>query len=208
MSHLQCMDLTMSNPITISVTIELEALNVCKIVHGLQFPCFLKFCDFQRFLSNPSINSEWRFESVHYLRQNFEKKIEIGPCSQFAVLYTISETLELEAPNVCNIVHGSHFRFQRGSVIFGPIFADPINICATLKKALSKSKLQSVHYTRQNIHFIFQSCMYSGWISPETLKMTSKWKCIEIYCNSRRRLGAHWEGFRGGKRHRFLGYEL
>ena len=104
--------------------------------------------------------------------KNLKEQLKTG-----AACFCAIRTLLVEQQNLRPLMYATQctdriFNFRGAQLIFGTIFVNPINICATLKKALSKSKLQSVHYTRQNIDFIFQSCMYSGWIWPKTLRIT------------------------------------
>ena len=118
------------------------------------------------------------FKSVQYMRVSFSihalcatklktKKTKKKSTIKTVNPYTISGRIEPGALIVSQIVHGSHLRFWRGLYGFWGHLGNPFIICATLKRALPKSKMQSVHYTRQNIVIFFNHPCIVDRFSPK-----------------------------------------
>ena len=91
-----------------------------------------------------------------------KKKQQKGLLRKLSIRTLFSGRIEPEAPIVSQIVYRLHLRFWRGLIDFWSRFGKSVQYMRNIKKALPKWKLQSVHYTRQNIDFVFQLSMYSG----------------------------------------------
>ena len=84
----------------------------------------------------------------------FKKQTEKRTCAETVNPYTIYGTIEPEALIVSQIVYGLHLRFWRGLYDFWSRFGESVHYMRNIKRAPPKSKMQSVHCTRQNKDFL------------------------------------------------------